>query len=131
MKQCKTLLLATTLALGLATTVFAAGPTGFDGAQANSGRPTGFNHEKVMTVKEVKDTARDDQYVLVKGSFTKHLRGDKYEFTDTDGETITAELDDDYDWSHVRRGDQYLISAKVDKDWTKIKLEVKSARPAN
>ena len=84
-----------------------------------------------MTVKEVKDSARDDQYVMVKGRFTKHLRGDKYEFTGTDGETITAELDDDDDWSHVRRGDLYLIRAKVDKEWTKMKLEVKSARPAN
>lgn len=131
MKHCKTLLLAATLALSLASTAFAAGPQGFDGAQAHSGRPTGFNHEKVLTVKEVKDTARDDQYVMVKGRFTKHLRGDKYEFTGTDGQTITAELDDDDDWSHVRRGELYLITAKVDKEWTKIKLEVKSARPAN
>ena len=59
----------------------------------------------------------------------EHVRSDKYLFTDEAGDTIVAELDDDKDWSHVSRNAPCEISAKVDKDWNRIELDVKRVTP--
>ena len=130
MKKIKGILLAAVLGVTCCSMpVLAAGPSGFDSAPSVNQRPSGFNHEKVTTVRWVKDKASDDDYVVLKGRFTEHLRGDKYAFVDANGDKIVAELDDDRDWSHVHQGKQYEIFAKVDKDWTRTKIEVKRAVP--
>ncbi len=132
MKYFRSLALALSLGFMLAgTTSFAAAPEGFSGAASNAGLPQGFGQEGVTTVRAVKNTVTDDAIVTLKGRFTKHIRGDKYEFVDEAGDKITAELDDDHNWSHVHRGDLYVITAKVDKDWTKTEIEVKSAKAAH
>ena len=59
---------------------------------------------------------------------SKHIRGDKYEFVDAAGTAITAELDDDRDWSMIVKDQPVEIRAEVDRDWSSIELDVKSAR---
>ena len=131
MKNFRHLAIALSLGFMLAgTTAFAAGPQGFDGKATNASLPQGFGQENITTVRAVKNTIKDDAIVTLKGRFTKHIKGDKYEFVDEAGDKITAELDDDHNWSHVRRGDLYVITAKVDKDWNKTEIEVKSAKAA-
>ena len=131
MKNFRHLVLTLSLGLMLAsTTAFAAGPQGFDGKATNARLPQGFSQRNITTVRSVKNIAKDDAIVTLKGRFTKHIKGDKYEFVDVAGDKITAELDDDRNWSHVRRGNLYVITAKVDKDWNKTEIEVKSAKAA-
>ena len=115
-----------TLAL---TSALAAGPTGFDdGKHCSPSRlPQGFEPTNPVTVQWVKESAKDDDFVTLRGRFVAFLRGDKYEFVDEDGVKIVAELDKDWDWSHIRRGDLYEIYAEVEKNWSRVKLEVHKA----
>ena len=131
----KTIILLSALcAAGLfATPAFShdACPVGFDdhASHAAASRPRGFDTSKPITIKTLKETARDDDFVTLRGRFTKHVRSDKYLFTDEAGDTIVAELDDDKDWSHVSRNAPCEISAKVDKDRNRIELDVKRVTP--
>lgn len=113
----------------MAFNVSAAGPQGFDNdrQQPSTRMPQGFEVHSPVTVKWVKESAKDDDFVTLRGRFVAFLRGDKYEFMDEDGVKIVAELDKDWDWSHVRRGDLYEIYAKVEKNWSRVKLEVHKA----
>ncbi len=109
----------------------AAGPAGFDkpAAQAQRpGAPKGFE-PALTTVADVLKNGRDDQHVTLRGRFTKHIRGDKYEFTDDSGAAVTAELDDDRDWSMIEKDKPVEIAAEIDRDWNKIEIEVKHAKP--
>lgn len=106
-----------------------AGPTGFDKDRFQARMPQGFDQAKPVTVAWVKDSAKDDDFVTLRGRFVAFLRGDKYEFVDEVGTKIVAELDKDWDWSHVHRGELYDICAKVDRDWSRVKLEVQKATP--
>lgn len=131
----KTIVLLSALcAAGLAATpAFSHGtcPLGF-GDRTEHATPSahqGFDAVKPITIKKLKETARDDDFVTLRGRFTKHVRSDKYQFTDEAGDTIVAELDDDKDWSHVRRDAPCEIWAKVDKDWNKIELDIKRVTP--
>ena len=110
--------------LGLSTAAFAAGPSGFE---APAGAPQGFEPQ-VSTVADVVKNAKDDQHVVLRGKFTKHIRGDKYEFVDAAGTAITAELDEDRDWSMIVKDQPVEIRAEVDRDWSSVELDVKSAR---
>ena len=65
----------------------------------------------------------------LRGKFTGHIKGDKYVFTDTEGNSIKAELDDDKDWSMITKDAPVEIRAEVDKDWNSTELEVISAQP--
>ena len=129
-----TLLLSALLGASLAVTpVFSqgTGPVGFEKKpdhHATHG-PVGFDKSQPVTIKQLKNTARDEDYIIVRGRFTEHVRGDKYLFTDESGDTIVAELDDDKDWSHVKRNAPCEIWAEVDKNWKTIELEVKRAVP--
>lgn len=97
----------------------------------DSSMPGGFeNSTKIDSIAAVKDKATDDQVVFLKGRLTKHLGGEKFEFTDTAGDTIVVKLDDDYDWSHVSKDMPIEIEAEVDEDFIKLHLDVKCARPA-
>lgn len=127
----KTLLAAATAAL-FSVSVMAAGPAGFAPAPASPGAraPQGFETAaKLTTVAQIKASARDHEVVALRGSFTEHIRKEKYVFTDQEGATIQADLDDDKDWSHVAKNAPVEIVAEVDKDWNKIELEVISAKP--
>lgn len=47
----------------------------------------------VMTVKQMKDTARDDQMVVLEGYLVDQVQHDKYNFKDATG-TVLVEIDD-------------------------------------
>jgi len=124
----RTALFALTLAAALplaAQAASGAAPQGFDApaaAQTSQDKaPQGFGPTTPTTV--------DDEYVILRGRFTSHIKSDKYEFQDEAGGVITAELDHDRDWSMVHRGKLMEIRAKVDRDWNSTKLDVKSAKP--
>ena len=122
--------------LGLAipfATVSAAGPQGFEAPKAAvmQKAPQGFDIDKkvAMTVKQVKESARDDQIVVLEGKFTEWLRKDKFKFVDNQGDSITAELDKKHDWSHVVKDQPVRIRAEVDKDFSSIELDVLQVTP--
>lgn len=83
-----------------------------------------------LSVAEVQKLS-DDTYVTMTGYLTKQLGDDEYLFSDgTD--TITVEIDDK-DWRGLRvtPKDKIIINGKVDKDFTSLKVDVKSLSMAN
>lgn len=92
--------------------------------------PQGFDQAAPLTVGEVMDQARDNQLVVMQGRLTGYLGWDRYEFTDAQGRTIEVELDDDYDWSHIRRDQLINITGKVDRKLTHTLIHVKNALAA-
>ena len=70
-----------------------------------------------------------EDLVYLQGRFTKHLRCETYEFTDLAGDTISARLDDDENWSHIRRDEAVEIMAKVNTKRKMSELDVQVARP--
>lgn len=114
-------------ALFAGVTALQAAPQGFESAPAG---PQGFDPVNVpKSVAEVKKNGYDDQHVVLKGRFTKQLSREKFEFTDDTG-TIVAELDDDRNWSHIRKDAPVEITAEIERErlGTVIELDVKSAR---
>ncbi len=115
-------LAAVLCALAVPFATVAAGPTGFSG-QDRPGAPQGFNLEKMASISQLKSQAKDDQVVVIEGRFTKQIEKDKFEFTDAKGQTILVELDDDRNWSHVRKDALVELTAEVDKDFTSTELD--------
>ncbi len=114
-------------ALFAGVTALQAAPQGFEPAPAG---PQGFDPVNVpKSIAEVKKNGYDDQHVVLKGRFTKQLSREKFEFTDDTG-TIVAELDDDRNWSHIRKDAPVEITAEIERErlGTVIELDVKSAR---
>lgn len=87
------------------------------------GAPQGFG-ANLNTVQLVKSNARDDQYVTLRGRLVDYLGHDHYEFADNTG-TIEVELDDDYDWSYISKGEFIELSGKVDKDFFSTTIDVR------
>lgn len=131
MKKLSLLVSAVVLAVAGSTAAFAAGPAGFGGGgQGNAGGPQGFPAPAALdTVQAVVQNAYDDQRVTLTGKLTNYLGHDRYEFTDSTGR-IEVELDDDRDWSHIRKDQTITIFGKVDRDRRGVNIEVKDARPA-
>ncbi|HIU73128.1 MAG TPA: NirD/YgiW/YdeI family stress tolerance protein [Candidatus Aphodousia faecipullorum] len=101
------------------------------GTRSDSAGPQGFELSTLTSVKDVKERSIDDQLVCVRGRFTEWIKGDKYWFVDEAGDGIVTELDDDYDWSHIRKDQFVEIFAEVDKEWFDIELKVIRAKPLN
>ena len=92
--------------------------------------PRGFENDfKAMTVKEILNDGQKGEYVHVKGRLTKILSDDTYEFVDKENNSIIAELDDDKDWSFIRKDMPIEVVAKIDRDDGKKILKIKRARP--
>ena len=85
---------------------------------------------KPMSVAEVKKLS-DDAYVTLSGYLTKRLSDDEYDFTDGTNNLI-VEIDDKV-WmgQTVSPKDKILITGKVDKEFTHLKLDVKSLQLDN
>ena len=112
--------------MALSLTTAAAEPAGF-GAPTVAG-PQGFDAPAVMSIAELKADAKDKAIVTLEGRFVERLEKDKYLFKDRAGDTITAELDDDKDWSHVAKDRPMRITAEVDRDWNSVEIEVIEAK---
>jgi len=66
-----------------------AAPQGFDApaaAQTSQDKaPQGFGPTTPTTVENVIKNGADDEYVILRGRFTSHIKSDKYEFQDEAG----------------------------------------------
>ena len=86
------------------------------------------NHksENVISVKEALKL-NDDAKVMLEGKIKSHIKSDKYEFADKNGDTIVVEIDNNK-WGNVTANEDTLlrIRAEVDRDLTKTKIDVDS-----
>lgn len=105
-----------------------ANPQGF-GGPGYAAVPGGFNNAAPNTVAGVKSSAWDDQIVYLRGRLTNYLGDEKYEFVDTQGGSISVELDDDRPWGHIGRGQLIDIVGEVDRDMFWVTIDVKHATP--
>ena len=64
---------------------------------------------------------------MLEGKIKSHIKSDKYEFADKNGDTIVAEIDNNK-WGNVTANEDTLlrIRGEVDKDLTKTKIDVDS-----
>ena len=121
---------AAILMAGCWATVQAA-PQGFGAPTHSVGPISGFNQAdmRTMSVDEVRKFAYDDQIVHLRGKLVNFKGGEWYTFQDEKGGQIYVELDDDYPWTHISRGQLIDIVAEVDRDAVSVTLDVKSATP--
>lgn len=86
------------------------------------------NHksENVISVKEALKL-NDDAKVVFEGKIKSHIKSDKYEFADKNGDTIIVEIDNNK-WGDVTANEDTLlrIGGEVDKELTKTKIDVDS-----
>ena len=82
--------------------------------------------ENVISVKEALKL-NDDAKVVIEGKIKSHIKSDKYEFADKNGDTIVVEIDNNK-WGNVTANEDTLlrIRGKVDKELTKTKIDVDS-----
>ncbi len=93
-----TLAAAAVLTLGAAT-MASAQPSGYTGPSnaaeaAGRGAYSGPSAVALMTVKDLLEKGRDDQYARLQGRIVSHDGGDRYTFEDATGR-ITVEIDDE------------------------------------
>ena len=86
------------------------------------------NHksENVISVKEALKL-NDDAKVVLEGKIKSHIKSDKYEFADKNGDVIVVEIDNNK-WGNVTANEDTLlkIRGEVDKELTKTKIDVDS-----
>ena len=82
--------------------------------------------ENVISVKEALKL-NDDTKVVLEGKIKSHIKSDKYEFADKNGDTIVVEIDNNK-WGNATANEDTLlrIRGEVDKDLTKTKIDVDS-----
>ena len=82
--------------------------------------------ENVISVKEALKL-NDDAKVVIEGKIKSHIKSDKYEFFDKNGDVIVAEIDDKK-WGNITANEDTPLRIKdeVDKDFTKTEIDVDS-----
>ena len=82
--------------------------------------------ENVISVKEVLKL-NDDAKVVLEGKIKSHIKSDRYEFVDKNGDTIVVEIDNNK-WGNATANEDTLlrIRGEVDKDFTKTEIDVDS-----
>ena len=82
--------------------------------------------ENVISAKEALKL-NDDAKVVLEGKIKSHIKSDKYEFADKNGDTIVVEIDNNK-WGNVTANEDTLLRIKgeVDKELTKTKIDVDS-----
>lgn len=130
--QRRPLVIAALIGLITPAVVSATGPVGFSHCTRTmnpSILTAPIDRSRLVTIAQIKALSRHEDLVYLKGRFTKHLYCETYEFTDLAGDTIGARLNDDENWSHVRRDDLVEIMAKVNTKRKVPELDVQVARP--
>ena len=86
------------------------------------------NHksENVISVKEALKL-NDDAKVVLESKIKSHIKSDKYEFIDKNGDVIVVEIDNNK-WGNVTANEDtpLRIRGEVDKELTKTKIDVDS-----
>ena len=82
--------------------------------------------ENVISVKEALKL-NDDAKVVLESKIKSHIKSDKYEFIDKNGDVIVVEIDNNK-WGNVTANEDtpLRIRGEVDKDLTKTKIDVDS-----
>ena len=80
--------------------------------------------ENVISVKEALKL-NDDAKVVLEGKIKSHIKSDKYEFVDKNGDSIVVEIDNNK-WGNVTANEDTLLRGEVDKELTKTKIDVDS-----
>ncbi len=130
--QRRPLVIAALIGLITPAVVSATGPVGFSHCTRTmdpSILTAPIDRSRLVTIAQIKASSRHEDLVYLQGRFTKHLCYETYEFTDLAGDTIGARLNDDENWSHVRRDDLVEIMAKVNTKRKVPELDVQVARP--
>ena len=93
---------------------------------AMAGGFTSKHQSETISVKEALKL-NDDAKVVLEGKIKSHIKSDKYEFVDKNGDTIVVEIDNNK-WGNVTANEDTLlrIRGEVDKDLTKTKIDVDS-----
>ena len=86
--------------------------------------------ENVISVKEALKL-NDDAKVVFEGKIKSHIKSDKYEFANKNGDVIIVEIDNKK-WGNVTANEDTLlrIRGEVDKDLTKTEIDVDSVEVA-
>ncbi len=86
------------------------------------------NHksENVISVKEALKL-NDDAKVVLEGKIKSHIKSDKYEFVDKNGDVIVVEIDDKK-WDDIKANEDtpLRIRGEVDKDFAKTEIDADS-----
>ena len=87
---------------------------------------TSKHQSETISVKEALKL-NDDAKVVLEGKIKSHIKSDKYEFADKNGDTIVVEIDNNK-WGDVTANEDTLlrIRGEVDKELTKTKIDVDS-----
>ena len=93
---------------------------------AMTGGFTSKYQSETISVKEALKL-QDDAKVVLEGKIKSHIKSDKYEFVDKNGDVIVVEIDNNK-WGNVTANkDMPLrIRGEVDKELTKTKIDVDS-----
>ena len=93
---------------------------------AMAGGFTSKHQSETISVKEALKLNNDAKVVL-EGKIKSHIKSDKYEFVDKNGDVIVIEIDNKK-WGNVTANEDTLlrIRGEVDKDFTKTKIDVGS-----
>ena len=87
---------------------------------------TSKHQSETISVKEALKL-NDDAKVVLEGKIKSHIKSDKYEFVDKNGDVIVVEIDNNK-WGNVTANEDTLlrIRGEVDKELTKTKIDVDS-----
>ena len=93
---------------------------------AMAGGFTSKHQSETISVKEALKL-NDDAKVALEGKIKSHIKSDKYEFVDKNGDVIVVEIDNKK-WGNVTANEDTLlrIRGEVDKDFTKTEIDVDS-----
>ncbi len=93
---------------------------------AMAGGFTSKHSSETISVKEALKL-KDDAKVVLDGKIKSHIKSDKYEFIDKNGDVIIIEVDNKK-WGNITANEDTLlrIRGEVDKDLTKTKIDVDS-----
>ena len=89
----------------------------------------GFASKHSSETISVKEALKlnDDAKVVFEGKIKSHIKSDKYEFVDKNGDVIVVEIGDKK-WGNITANEDTLlrIRGEVDKELTKTKIDVDS-----
>ena len=91
---------------------------------AMAGGFTSKHSSETISAKEALKL-NDDAKVVLEGKIKSHIKSDKYEFVDKNGDVIVVEIDDKK-WGDIKANEDtpLRIRGEIDKDLTKTEIDV-------
>ena len=89
----------------------------------------GFTSKHSSETTSAKEALKlnDDAKVVLEGKIKSHIKSDKYEFVDKNGDVIVVEIDNNK-WGNITVNEDtpLRIRGEIDKDLTKTEIDVDS-----